>query len=325
MLFSFLASVPGGRTSIGVGSLFRCHMSSQEVSGVGRPYTIKPLPVFGIEIRDINLSEPQSESTVTAINEELTLHRLLVFRDQGIISGQRQVEISRWFGNLESTFYKHPASPHRDVFRVSNDPSQGCTGVGRTGWHVDGSFQRAPFAVATYHIWSVPKKGDTVFAPLHEIVNKAFTSEQRARWERLWMLSDRRVIDPKPVIYSHPKSGMDTMCFHLGMISGFMWDKGTDKERITDAEETTALLEELEDIFHVTAPRMGLLYSHRWRPGDFIISDNAALGHEASIQTQLPPDEVGLRVMHRTTVGGTVPPKKDYQLDENGCRISHSD
>ena len=28
-------------------------------------------------------------------------------------------------------------------------------------------------------------------------------------------------------------------------------------------------------------------YVHKWSPGDFIISDNLALGHEASPQTQL--------------------------------------
>jgi len=52
-----------------------------------------------------------------------------VFKDQGIISGHRHVEISSWFGELESTFYKHPKSPHPDVFRVSNDPNEGCTGI----------------------------------------------------------------------------------------------------------------------------------------------------------------------------------------------------
>ena len=85
----------------------------------------------------------------------------MVFRDQGIISGDRHVEISKWFGELESTFYKHPASPHPDVFRVSNDEREGCTGVGRTGWHVDGSFQPAPFSYSLYHIHSVPSSGDT--------------------------------------------------------------------------------------------------------------------------------------------------------------------
>lgn len=102
-------------------------------------------------------------------------HRLLIFRDQGVVSGDRHVEISNWFGPCESTFYKvrrhlrlppvgsthaaavcssqrchavlnrqqsdctatlpppptlrqHPRSPHPDVFRVSNDRLEGCTG-----------------------------------------------------------------------------------------------------------------------------------------------------------------------------------------------------
>lgn len=42
-------------------------------------------------------------------------HRLLLFRNQGVVSGERHVEISQWFGELESTFYKHPRSPHPDV------------------------------------------------------------------------------------------------------------------------------------------------------------------------------------------------------------------
>jgi hypothetical protein len=68
-------------------------------------------------------------TVIEQIKKDVALHRLLVFKDQGIISGQRHVEISSWFGELESTFYKHPKSPHPDVFRVSNDPNEGCTGI----------------------------------------------------------------------------------------------------------------------------------------------------------------------------------------------------
>lgn len=35
-------------------------------------------------------------------------------------------------------------------------------GVGRTGWHIDGSFQPAPFAYSLYHMVSIPR---TVRAP----------------------------------------------------------------------------------------------------------------------------------------------------------------
>ena len=65
------------------------------------------------------------------------------------------------------------------------------TGVGHTGWHIDGSFQPATFTYSLYHMASVPLKGDTVFAPLNEIVEN-LPSANRNKWERLWMMSDRR-------------------------------------------------------------------------------------------------------------------------------------
>lgn len=83
-------------------------------------------------------------AVIKQIQEDVTKHRMLIFKDQGVISGDRHVEISRWFGELESTFYKHAKSPHPDVFRVSNDKNEGCTGkfvykysrnlIIQTGW-----------------------------------------------------------------------------------------------------------------------------------------------------------------------------------------------
>nr|CAD7417867.1 unnamed protein product [Timema poppensis] len=50
------------------------------------------------------------------------------------------------------------------------------------------------------------------------------------------------------------------------------------------------------------------LHSQMWSEGEFIISDNLAVGHEATPETQLPRSKVGLRVLHRTTIKGTHPP-----------------
>jgi len=47
-----------------------------------------------------------------------------------------------------------------------------------------------------------------------------------------------------------------------------------------------------------------------WVEGDFIFSDNLAVGHEATPDTQLHRILVGLRVVHRTTIKGTVPQAK---------------
>lgn len=123
-------------------------------------YTLKPLKL-GVEVRGISLQTDPPDDVIAQIKADVTSHRIVVFRDQGDISGLRHVQISQWFGDLESTFYKHPKSPHPDVFRVSNDEREGCTGVGRTGWHIDGSFQPAPFAYSLYHIVSVPQSGAT--------------------------------------------------------------------------------------------------------------------------------------------------------------------
>ena len=54
-----------------------------------------------------------------------------------------------------------------------------------------------------------------------------------------------------------------------------------------------------------------MIYVFQWEVGDFIISDNLAVGHEATPETQLPTSEVGLRILHRTTIQGTNIPTKE--------------
>lgn len=110
------------------------------------PAAAAPPRCRGMEVRGIDLKQPVDEETIEAIREDTTKwelvfarcmpwhaerrlflcgpplavalsewrtcspagcrHRLLVFRDQGVVSGERHVEISNWFGPCESTFYK---------------------------------------------------------------------------------------------------------------------------------------------------------------------------------------------------------------------------
>ncbi|KAL1122852.1 hypothetical protein AAG570_003178, partial [Ranatra chinensis] len=244
---------------------------------------------------------------IEQIKRDVTQHRLLIFKDQGIINGNRHVEISKWFGELESTFYKHPKSPHPDVFRVSNDKLEGCTGVGRTGWHIDGSFQPAPFAYSLYYMAVVPVEGATVFAPLTEIV-EGLPEEKYREWQRLWMVSDRRTGPVHPLVYRHPITKKEVLCFHLGMTGDFIFDYGTPSQRFATEEEFERISSEIHHEFVKDDKK--IQYKHDWCEGDFIISDNLAVGHEATPETQLPRSEVGLRVLHRTTIKGIYPPEK---------------
>lgn len=276
----------------------------------GQFYTLKPINKWGfVEVRGIQLTTDVPEEAIRQIKQDIHKYRIMIFRDQGDVSGKRHVEISRWFGELDSTFYRHPASPDTDVFRVSNDEKHGCTGVGRTGWHIDGSFQQAPFDYSLYHIVHTPKKSATVFAPLNELIS-GLPSEKRSRWERLWMASDKRSGIIHPMLYPHHVTGQMTMCFHLGMTEAFVWDYGTAEERMTNWQETKQILKEIYQEF--VKDNGAMQYAHKYSAGDFIISDNRAIGHEASADTQLPADRIGLRVMHRTTVKGSVPPSKKW-------------
>jgi len=121
-----------------------------------RPYCLSALQL-GAQVTSIDLAKEVSKEVVELIKQDVRTHRLLVFRDQLKITPERHLQIGRWFGQIESTFYNHPASPHRDVFRVSNDRSEGCTGVGRTGWHIDGSFQeRLSLTLSTTSLRHLP-------------------------------------------------------------------------------------------------------------------------------------------------------------------------
>ena len=87
-------------------------------------YELRPNKI-GRVVLGIDLKRPVPDECREQIISDVRDHRLLVFRDQGRVGHERQLEISRWFGKIESTFYDHPKSPHRDIFRVSNDRAEG--------------------------------------------------------------------------------------------------------------------------------------------------------------------------------------------------------
>ena len=171
-------------------------------------YTLRRLsPILGAEIIGVNLQEIDlSTDFISQLVDDLKQFRMLLFRGQHNISGERQVDISSKLGKLESTFYKHPRSPHPDIFRVSNDETEGCTGVGRTGWHIDGTFQKLPFKYQTMHFPEAVDGGDTHFIPLRELY-EAQDESTRDRWNRLWMMTGRRTAPVQPLVYLHPYRG----------------------------------------------------------------------------------------------------------------------
>ena len=298
-------------------------------------YTLRPLTrSFGAEAigMDLSRADLHNASFTNQLKADLVHYRALLFRQQSL-TGQRQVDISKVLGTIESTFYQHPKSPHPDIFRVSNHENEGCTQVGRSGWHIDGTFQMRPFMYQTMYFESVAEGGDTYFVPLKEFYQSLPPATQE-RYNRLWMVSNRRhkpVIHP--LVYQHPfrPSQEPTMLFHCGepFVKGWLEDEELpDDTQPSEEDKDGAVSNSRRQQQHMLPPRplqeelsreiearlddIGLRM--QWQPGDFLITDNLGLAHYASPGTQADWERVGLRILHRTTIVGgpeTVPQKSD--------------
>lgn len=269
-------------------------------------YTEAPL---GVVVSGVNLTQPVPRDVIQQLRRDVHVHRVLIFKKQGQVSGQRQVEISRWFGPLEVNYIgRHRASPHEQVVRLSNNPEDGFYSVGAQGWHVDGTVLRRPTSIAIYHIVAAAREGATDFVPLTELV-ESLPANTRAFWDRLWRTD---VNSTSPLIYSHPVTAHPAMLIHTAKhrTFPFILDHGTDQAAELDAEATEAVRKALEE--EIEKDNRRLVYSHKWEEGDLLITDNLALVHRAAPETLQPPSEIGLRILHRTTVEGKWVPEKDF-------------
>lgn len=100
------------------------------------------------------------------------------------------------------------------------------------------------------------------------------------------------------------------MLFHCGESFSDGWVKDDEENDGKVLLPGRPLQQELTKLLNTSA--LGLRM--QWRAGDFAINDNLGLAHYASEGTQGDRAEVGLRILHRTTVLGgeeTIPRKAD--------------
>jgi len=285
-----------------------------------------------------------SSEFISQIKKDVADHRLLIFREQKTpISGQLQVDFSELLGEVTSIFGKHPKSPHPDIFRVSNDENEGCTNVGRAGWHIDGTFMMTPFKYQTMYFPSVCEGGSTEFVGLKELYDSV-SREKQDFWDRLWWMAERRdaqgvpskcgVSDAPvhPLVYQHPDRFHEkTMCFHGGgqFVDGWLLETSENSGKSTYFIDQNGLpTENVETVYQkhkndqiqnqLTKSIENMEFGSSklridWKKGDFSINDNLAMAHYATPGTQNSAEKAGLRVLHRTTVVGEncLPKKAD--------------
>ncbi|XP_014669205.1 PREDICTED: alpha-ketoglutarate-dependent sulfate ester dioxygenase-like [Priapulus caudatus] len=275
-------------------------------------YHMKPMKL-GVAVYGIDLKKPVSEETIIQIKYDLLKHRLLIFKNQGIVPAERQVSLMEQFGRVISLHPKHPDSPHHGVLRISNHFRHGYQKVGVSAWHTDGFFVERPYSYVAFHIISISMNGDTWFLPINELLTRV-DKETLQRWDRLWYLSSILNVT-NPILFAHPILKMPTLNIHLNMVKHFIWDMNTPQERHTEPNETQQIINDMSAVLYDEIS--ALQYTHKWEKGDFIVFDNNAILHKASPGTQVMPHKDGIRIMHRTTVEGHCPLEKEYEHYRN--------
>ena len=128
--------------------------------------SVRPVtPVIGAEIEGVYLDEPLDEVTVQEIQDALTAHQVIFFRDQEI-TVEHQKALGRWFGEL----VVHPNDPglegHPEVMIIHSDESS--KRVTGERWHSDVSCTQEPPLGSILRLFTVPDSGgDTLFASMY--------------------------------------------------------------------------------------------------------------------------------------------------------------
>jgi taurine dioxygenase len=269
---------------------------------------------LGVEIRGIDLSQPLGDNAFALIERAYDEHGVVFFRDQHITPPQ-QVAFTRRFGEIEFNIFSErwsvAGSP--EIVVVSNVTEDNKPiGVRRAGenWHSDMCYTARPPRGTMLYAHEIPDLfglplGDTEFASaaaawsaLPETMQQ-FLDGRRATFD---FQGRKRALTPTqaeiernppvthPVVRSHPRTGRK--CLYV------MRDDCTAIDGM-EAEEAEALIAALAD--HIVKPAH--IYRHQWRTGDLLMWDNCTVQHRAIQDYDLPQR----RLMHRTTMGGSVP------------------
>ena len=269
---------------------------------------------LGVEIRGIDLSQPLGDNAFALIERAYDEHGVIFFRDQHITPPQ-QVAFTRRFGEIEFNIFgeRWSVSGSPEIVVVSNVTEDNKPiGVRRAGenWHSDMCYTARPPRGTMLYAHEIPDLfglplGDTEFASaaaawsaLPETMQQ-FLDGRRATFD---FQGRKRALTPTqaeiernppvthPVVRSHPRTGRK--CLYV------MRDDCTAIDGM-EAEEAEALIAALAD--HIVKPAH--IYRHQWRTGDLMMWDNCTVQHRAIQDYDLPQR----RLMHRTTMGGSVP------------------
>ena len=263
---------------------------------------------FGAEIIGVDFSEPISDDDMQFISDAFDHHHILTFRGYDGLSTDQVLAASRLFGkDLESHVFAQYHPPDDPLVMVLSNRVKGSKPAGLkdagTFWHSDVAYKPEPARATLLYSLEVPDHGgDTLFCDLTAAYDD-LSDEMKVRLDGLkaWhfyahqkrdLFDDGKVQSPPeclhPVVRTNPSSGRKAI---------YITPAYTVRIDGMSAKDSQALMDDIFD--HCLQDKYRMDY--KWRAGDLVVWDNAAVMHSATTK-DLDPSKY--RTIWRTIISG---------------------
>jgi alpha-ketoglutarate-dependent taurine dioxygenase len=253
---------------------------------------LKSLPQgFGAEVHGFDPQHGRSPADIAGLQDALLSRGLLVFRQCGRLSPQRQAQIIGWFGTVGAG-----SLPDGEVSTTMDNASD--RGRARLPFHSDITFFRYPLQGISLHPLELPTVDTSTTyisnALAWDTLSVELRETLRDRKARHYYRDDGKIGSAAqvfetwhPVCMPHYRTGRPLLFVtehHVDQIEGFSREEGAE------------LLQRL--FAHLYAPARQ--YEHVWREGDLVVWDNYAIQHARTREAD--PAE-GRRLLQRVWFG----------------------
>lgn len=278
----------------------------EEVKNAHPDIRVNMLPDIGVECFGVDLRKPLDRDTAAFLEANMAVHGLVCFRGQGVLSGEEQIDATCNFGTRRvfSMHAIHKEAVHTEVMRMSNHEEVGFTNNGG-GWHHDGNNEAQPYGHVSYHIVSVPKKGQTRFAHTGAAADALMRNPQIARIASQLLMVNSHSGTVKPLLYKHPVTQRISLMALTGQVGAVLRMKKGEPPKALRPAAVAAILPYIHAAFDDSPETAHVRREHQWEEGDIVITDNLTVAHSAGAGAHDPSPDNGLRILHRVTIQGS--------------------
>ncbi|WP_051731892.1 TauD/TfdA dioxygenase family protein [Kitasatospora phosalacinea] len=249
-------------------------------------------------------------ATADLVRRALDDHGVLVLRGLHL-DNARYRDFAGAFGTREAVFPAAHRDPGWPEIRLQSNVAGEGVAAGGEYWHADGPLTEVPTALTFLLCERAPADGgETLFADMRRALDLLDPADRERAGGALGRYPCREIavremrdagVPPEeqaaklaelrdlthPVVRTHPRTGRPALYLNQQWMTAVV------------GEPDDALLQRL----YAAATAPGNVYRHRWRPGDLLLWDNAAVMHRA-----LPPGPGSLKTTRRITIAGAPVP-----------------